>query len=279
MVVRSDSAGGSGSSGGSGFKWPAGQLALQPAAPKKPFVWPAGELATQSPSIQAAPYYGGTVPSPAASQAQPSTYGYAPSPSGVGINANAPYSAPQGGGGGSIGGGFAPVDNTPAPPPPPAVGGRQWYNGLGADGQKAEDAKWLGGDSDYTAQIAEYDKALQAFVGRIADQRKGFTEDANLATASTNRNQTTSVNNLGEDFGARGLSYSGLFDTSKNEVNGRFNEAKAGIERMRAKNDGDAVNREKDYRAENGISRGNAQRASLGREAQRQALIDSMGAF
>lgn len=273
MVVRSDSAGGAGSSGGSGFKWPAGQLALQTQKPTpKASVWPAGDLALQPPAPKPAFNWPAGNLALAPNPAPTAGNSYSGTPD-TGTGGYAP--APGGGGGGTS---FAPAYEPPAPPPP-AVGGRQWYNGLDQAGQKAEDAKWLGGDADYTAQIAEYDKALQAFVGRIADQRKGFTEDANLATASTNRNQDMSVNNLGEDFGARGLSYSGLFDTSKNEVNGRFNEAKSGIERMRAKNDGDAVNREKDYRAENGISRGNAQRASLGREAQRQALIDSMGAF
>lgn len=261
-----DYAGSSGSSKGSGFNWQAGNLSLNPmSAADKPLnggTVPAPEQRAPGPAA----YYGGTVPSPASQQAAPSQYGYAPNPSGVGINANAPLPAPM-------------ADIASPPPPSNPVGGRQWYEGLGAGGQAAQDAKWLGGDSDYTAQVAEYDKALKSFIDRIANQRKGFTEDANLATQSTERNQNMSLDNLGEDFGARGLSYSGMFDTSKNQTNQRFNEAKAGIERMRSRNDSDAVNREKDYRAENAISRGNAERASLSRQAQRQALIDSMGVF
>ena len=196
--------------------------------------------------------------------------------------APAPYIAPVqnyqpspiGGGGGQS---FAPAP--PPPPPAPPVGGRQWYNNLGAAEQAQANKDWLGGDSDYNAQIAEFDRALQTFVDRIANQKKMFDEDALNATQSTTRNQGMSLDALGEDFGARGLSFSGMFDTEKNRTNERFNEAKGNIERVRSRNNQDADNREKDYRSENAISRGNAERSALSRQAQRQALIDSMAGF
>lgn len=172
---------------------------------------------------------------------------------------------------------FAPA--TPPPPPAPPVGGRQWYGGLDQGAKAAQDQSWLGGDSDYTSQIAEYDRALQTFIDRIANQKKMFNQDADDAVASTGRNQAMSLDGLGEDFGARGLSYSGMFDTEKNRTNERFNDAKGGIEKVRGRNLSDADNREADYRSENQISRGNAERSSLSRQAQRQALLDSMAGF
>lgn len=172
---------------------------------------------------------------------------------------------------------FAPA---PAPPPPaPPVGGRQWYGGLDEGGRAAQDQSWLGGDSDYTSQIAEYDRALQTFVDRIMNQKKMFNQDADDAVASTGRNQAMSLDSLGEDFGARGLSYSGMFDTTKNQTNERFNDAKSGIEKVRGRNLTDSDNREADYRSENQISRGNAERSSLSRQAQRQAMLDSAAGF
>lgn len=172
-----------------------------------------------------------------------------------------------------------PLPAQQAAPQGPVQGGREWYNQLGAGAQAQQDQSWLSGDSDYTAQIAQYDKALQSFIDRIANQRKGFNDDAKLAMDATSRNQDMSLDNLGEDFGARGMLYGGVFDKSSQETNQRFNDAKSGIERIRTKNVADANARESDYRAENEISKSNAQRASLGRQAQRQALIDSMGAF
>lgn len=166
----------------------------------------------------------------------------------------------------------------PATPSAP-VGGAKWYGGLDQGARAAQDQSWLGGDSDYTAQIAEYDRALQTFIDRIMNQKKTFNQDADDAVASTGRNQAMSLDALGEDFGARGLSYSGMFDTTKNQTNERFNEAKGGIEKVRSRNLSDADNREADYRTENQISRGNAERSSLSRQAQRQALLDSMAGF
>lgn len=211
----------------------------------------------------------GPAPAPAPTYAAPSTSSYSSVPSRP----------------------IAPVSNyqpaqqqsfaAPEPPPPPAppVGGAKWYGGLDSNARAAQDQSWLGGDSDYTAQIAEYDRALQTFIDRIANQKKMFNQDADDAVASTGRNQAMSLDSLGEDFGARGLSYSGMFDTTKNQTNERFNDAKGGIEKVRSRNLSDADNREADYRTENQISRGNAERSSLSRQAQRQALLDSMAGF
>lgn len=167
----------------------------------------------------------------------------------------------------------------PAAPPAPIVGGAQWYNGLDEAGRASADQQWLGGDADYTAQIAEYDRALQSFIDRIAGKKKMFNQDADDALASTGRNQSMSLDNLGEDFGARGLAYSGLFRKSSDETNTRFNDAKGGIEKVRSRNLTDASNQEEDYRAENSISKTNAEKSSLARQAQRQALLDQMGGY
>ena len=173
-----------------------------------------------------------------------------------------------------------PVAPPPAPEPPaPPVGGRTWYNGLDAAGKAAEDASWLGGDSDYTAQIGEYEKALKSFIDRIAAQKSMYEQDAKDATASADRNQAMSLDALGEDFGARGLSYSGLAIDSADKTNARFNEAKGNIGKVLARNNQDADNRQKDYETENRISMQNAQRSSLNRQAQRQALLDSQAGF
>lgn len=167
----------------------------------------------------------------------------------------------------------------PIAPPAPPVGGRQWYSGLDEGSRAATDEQYLAGDSDYTAQVGEYERALQTFIDRITKQRSMFDQDAKDATASTERNQLMSANSLGEDFGARGLSYSGLAVDSQDKNTERFNEAKAGIGKVLARNNQDADNREADYRTENAISRDNASRAALSRQAQRQALIDQMAGF
>lgn len=176
---------------------------------------------------------------------------------------------------------FAPIDNTPpappAPPPPPpdVVGGAKWFSKLGPTAKDAERNKWLGGDSDYAAQIGEYDRALQSFIDRITKRKAAFDTDASDSLASTNKNEGLAQNSLGEDFAARGLSYSGLFDQSKEQNAGRFRDARTNITKIQASNKNQADNDLSDYRSENTVGRGNARRAALQRMAADQALKDA----
>lgn len=173
-----------------------------------------------------------------------------------------------------------PIAPPPPPPPPkPPVGGREWYMGLDNATRAQQDTKWLGGDSDYTDQIGQYDKALAAFVDRIAKQKALFETDANEAVAATNKNEGMTLNNLGEDFGARGLSYSGLFNQESDQTASRFGETRTNIGKNKQRNVTDATNREADYRSENQVNRGNARRAALQRMAAEQALKDANAGF
>ena len=253
------------------------------STPKKSVGWDIGAGSARTtggtPTPSPAPSVGWDIGSGAARTTGGSYAAPAPSPTSLGsFSSNpSPYIAPVSGynrqAAPSVGA------SEPMGPPAPPPGGRTAYNALDAGGRAAQDQSWLGGDSDYTSQIAEYDRALQTFIDRIANQKKMFQQDADDATASTGRNQAMSLDALGEDFGARGLSYSGLAVDSADKTNQRFNEAKGGIGKVLARNNSDADNREADYRTENQLSRGNAERSSLSRQAQRQALIDSQYGF
>lgn len=240
----------------------------------------AGSARTTGGTAPSAPAVSWDIGSGAARTTGPSYAAPAPTSMGSFSSNPSPYIAPVSGyqPQAQMGGGLGGPSAAPVAPSAP-VGGAKWYGGLDQGARQAQDQSWLGGDSDYTAQIAEYDRALQTFVDRIMNQKKMFNQDADDAVASTGRNQAMSLDALGEDFGARGLSYSGMFDTTKNQTNERFNDAKGGIEKVRGRNLTDADNREADYRTENQLSRGNAERSSLQRQAQRQALLDSMAGF
>lgn len=174
---------------------------------------------------------------------------------------------------------FAPAAPAPPPPPPeppkPVVGGREWFNALGAGAKKAEENKWLGGDSDYASQIGEYDRALQSFIDRITKRKEIYDQDAEDSVAATYKNEGLTQNSLGEDFAARGMSFSGLFDQSKEQNAGRFRDARTNIGKIQTTNKNEADNSLKDYRSENTVGRGNARRAALQRMAADQALKDA----
>lgn len=186
-----------------------------------------------------------------------------------------------GGGGGMVGGPVGgPVGGTEASAPAgPMVGGRQWYNSLGTAQRAAEDAKYLRGDSDYTEQIGEYDKALQDFIDRITNRKTEYGEDATAATNSTNQNKQLTLDSMGEDFGARGLINSGMFVTEKDRAGTRFSDALKNINQVLTRNNSAADNELGDYRSENTIGRGNARRAALQRQLQNMSLIDSSAMF
>lgn len=170
----------------------------------------------------------------------------------------------------------APLPPPPPPEPPqPIKGGREWFNALTDVSKRNEENRWLGGDSDYAAQIGEYDRALQSFIDRITKRKQLFDQDALDATNATNENEGMAQNTLGEDFAARGLSFSGLFDQSKEENANRFRQARTNIGKIQTANKNEADNSLKDYRSENTIGRGNARRAALQRMAADQALKDA----
>lgn len=166
-----------------------------------------------------------------------------------------------------------------APPEPPrpqfAPGGRKEFMQLSPEQQQMAQDKYLGGDSDYTEQVGLYQKALDDFVKRIAGKIGTFEQDATDATNSNIKNEGMSVDNLGADFGARGLSYSGLFTQARDKTKDRFSEGRVNITKNKNTNVQNAKNDQADYEAETEINKKNAQRASLLRMAQQQQLLDA----
>lgn len=247
-------------------------------APKPPVLrYDSPRVSTTSGATGVATPYAGSNPTPITAPSYLNYYNPpaapAPAPSTGMYNPGVTDWGSVGGGGGTSAAVSAPVE--PPPPPPPPVGGRVWYSKLSDAQKKAEDEKYLRGDSDYTEQIAAYTKALDDYTKRIGTRKEQFGLDADVATKSTNKNKEYSLNSLGEDFGARGLSYSGMFDTEMNRAGERFSEALKGILTARDRNISDATNELADYSSENQIGRGNARRSALLRMAQNQNLIDT----
>lgn len=218
--------------------------------------------------------------------AQPMVQTYSPAtgwdqPAG---NVSAPYANPAPVGSQAVyNGGWQQPAAAEAPAAPAAPvnnpNGARAYAGMDAAGQQAVQTNWLGGDSDYAAQLGEYNKALQDFTSRITNQKQGFTTDTNNAIAANSKNDVLSGNQLGEDFGARGMSYSGLFDKSKNLMHDRYLDQEKNINNVGQKNQTDADNRLADFSNQNSVDIANAKRAALGRLFQQQQLADSQQTF
>lgn len=180
---------------------------------------------------------------------------------------------------------FAPAPQiqnfAPAPPPEPprpqfAPGGRQEFlNMFSPEQQQLTEQQFLSGDSDYTQQMGMYQRALDDFVRRITGRIEGFEQDAKDSIAGNVKNEAMSLDQLGADFGARGLAFSGLWDTSRNKMKDRYTQGRTNIDKNKTTNVQNARNEEADYKAENEISRGNAKRSALMRMAAQQSLKDA----
>ncbi len=255
MVVRSDWSGGKTSGAGTGITAdPNAQLSfaqpmVQTYAPDTGWSQPAGNTA--------APYAN---PAPVGSQSAYQNNAWSPPAAGPADPAPSPGPAAP----------AAPVNNPH---------GAKAYSQMDAAGQQGAQTNWLGGDSDYAAQIGEYNKALQDFTDRIANQKTGFKTDTDNAIAANDKNLNLSSNQLGEDFGARGMAYSGLWDKSLHLMQDRYKEQGTNIGTVGAKNQTDADNRLADFSNQNGVDQANAKRAALGRMFQNQQLADSQQTF
>jgi len=170
----------------------------------------------------------------------------------------------------------SPMDFQPTPDVPagPAAGGRTEYNSFNPQQQEAANNAWLGGDSDYTAQMGAYQRALEDFIGRITGQIQNYQTDAESAIGTNKQNELMSSNSLGEDFGSRGLINSGMFGTAQDRLGQRFAQGRTNIEKNRDTNVLAKRGEQADYTAENAIGQQNARRASLLNMANRQNLID-----
>lgn len=134
---------------------------------------------------------------------------------------------------------------------------------------------WLAGDSDYKEQVTEYDRAINSFRNRINAKKAEFDEDYKQAEGTTQKNRDFTLNDLGEDFGSRGLAYSGLFDQAKERTNDQFRQQIANLVNLKQRQTTDADEEFADFGTETNLRKANALRQAIARMAQAQALSDS----
>lgn len=137
-------------------------------------------------------------------------------------------SGPVFNGGGSVGGvgggSFAASPAAaPAPPPPP-------------DYSKMSDGDLQALDSGFMDQKSLLNEALVKYLADYEAQKKGFKSDYETAGAGINRNEIAGRTQIGEDFAARGLGRSGLYDQANMD-------ARAAYGRQRDANDASFADR------------------------------------
>jgi len=204
--------------------------------------------------IAAAPYYGGTVPSPAAKQVTPTYSG--PMYGNVG---GAVSSIPNSAGGPITGGGMAAAQSAPRNP--------MTYDQFSDD--------MAATDSIFMDQKSAYANALKKFI-EDNDRQKGIVQgDARIAREGVARNRQNGLTSLSEDFASRGLSSSGMFRKELDNAGGQYDKQRDQVD-LGEKNAVDDLSfRRAKYEQENGEQGTNiqaARREAFARLAASQGL-------
>lgn len=196
----------------------------------------------------AAPYYGGTVPSPAAYQAPPAY------PQ-VRQTQQAPIASPSFGIGTPNSGGMG---GAPAPEP--------------ASKPVMSESDWLSGDTDYQDMTRELDTNLADFLKRISTQETQFDDDYKLSEQGFERNKAQGMLGVGEDFTSRGLANSGLFADASREASANFERQGNGMRTAKDRTKADFETQRSDKSNATRIGKDNAKSDALKRMSMSQAF-------
>lgn len=138
---------------------------------------------------------------------------------------------------------------------------------------RMSEADWLKGDAEFNAQQNEYNRALELFKSRINKKKTAFEDDYKESSRVTGLNKQQTMTGVGEDFAARGMAYSGLFDSARTDTENVFKRQLGNLETVRNRSKSQADDDLADYQQEIDLSRGNAKRNALARFANQQSLF------
>ena len=175
----------------------------------------------------AAPYYGGTVPSPAAQQMAPIQGGY-------------------GGGGGGMAGGGGDMGGSVSRSP---MSFEQFTDDMAAT------------DSVFMDQKSQYANALKKFIEDNERQKGILDQDAGIAQDGIKRNRTNGLTGLSEDFASRGLANSGMFTEELGKADKQYDNQSTQVKTGLKNAQDDLSFRRAKYEQENGENGSNIQAA------------------
>lgn len=142
-----------------------------------------------------------------------------PSPAGPGLAPAPPAPRGNGGGGGGGGGGGFGSNSTgqvSTKPPVPSV------------------AAFLGNDSAYQSQVAQYRKALSDFMAQQNTQRTGYQNQYGLDAKSLAQSRQQAQQGLTDDYASRGiLEGSGLYAKAYSDLSNDYDQRQSQLDTAR----------------------------------------------
>ena len=135
--------------------------------------------------------------------------------------------------------GISPAGPNFAPAPPRAPSGGGGGVGSNATGQVSSQpalpstAAFLGGDSTYQSQVAQYRKALSDFMAQQNTQKTKYQNQYSLDLTSLGDSRKAAETGLTDDYSSRGLLNSGVYGKAYSDLENDYNTRQSQLDTSR----------------------------------------------
>lgn len=131
---------------------------------------------------------------------------------------------------------------------------------------------WLAGDAGYQQQLAGYKDEFQNYLLKNRDAIGDVRQTFRLTNERMGQERDKSLQQMMDDFGARGMLQSGEYLRAQEDYNKEYQNRLADLTRDRTNSIEDLRTQRADYRRKNTMDRQNARLESIRRRAERLGL-------
>lgn len=132
--------------------------------------------------------------------------------------------------------------------------------------------QFLAGDSTYQRQLAAYNKALADFQTDQSLSKTDYETGYQNTIRDINLSQQDALSDLKDDYAARGLLRSGLYNDSLGDLNQQYSNQRTDVNKQRTSFLDQLVQELSKYRSEQSVQQGNARAEAIRRRAERYNL-------
>lgn len=133
-------------------------------------------------------------------------------------------------------------------------------------------SSYLGTDSTYQQAVSGGKRSLNDFLSELGRRRGEAGTQFNQTKGSMERDRTTQLEALRDEFASRGLIQSGLYGQEQGNFQQKFTEQMTALQQQQAGLLADLLGQEKNYRRENDLATQAAKQEALLRRSQKYKI-------
>lgn len=147
------------------------------------------------------------------------------------------------------------------------------YKGGGGGARKAPSlASWLGKDADYQDQLRAYARSLSDFNADVKRRKGKIEADYTAGTKSMGEQRVKDLQDIMNDFAARGLLKSGLYGQRQADYEKQYNTNLSELGRNRTGLLGDISQESKNFQREQSLGKESARKEAARRRAEKYGI-------